>query len=370
MIRVPLTSSAVKPGKSKNCQSFAIIKVRKATVCHLFLLFGLASPSHAQNMPKQNEDYLRFMFYNVENFFDASDDSTTNDNDFTPEGSMHWTQNRHADKRNSIFRVIANTGEWDPPAMVALCEIENRSVLNGLIKNTPLVKFPYRIVHKESPDLRGIDVALLYRGDYLKCISEQFVHVRLSGDRRQTRDILFATLLTSKHDTVHVFVNHWPSRSGGERQSEPSRLLAASLVRHKADSIFRNNPLAKIIIAGDLNDSPLDKSLIHGLNALNDTSKNKTCSLFNLTAYKMHEETGTIKYQGKWSVFDQIIVSGGLLGGMPRTTVDKCRIFRAGYLFELDRRYSGTMPFRTYTGQKYNSGFSDHLPVYLDIRLK
>jgi endonuclease/exonuclease/phosphatase family metal-dependent hydrolase len=316
---------------------------------------------------KQGRDYLRLMFYNVENFFDTVDDPTTNDNEFTPDGSLHWTQSRYIDKRNNIYRVIVNVGEWDPPALVGLCEIENRGVLNNLVKNTPLAKYPYRIVHKESPDQRGIDVALLYRGDYLKCTGQQFIRVGFADNRKRTRDILYATLSSTKGDTLHVFVNHWPSRSGGQRQSEPGRILAASLVRHKVDSIFNRNPLANIVVTGDFNDGPLNKSLVSGLRALNDTAQAKPSALFNLSTFKMKEQTGTIKYQGKWSVFDQVIVSGGLLRGSLRTDVSRYLIFRADYLFEPDKRYQGIKPFRTYVGPKYNRGFSDHLPVYLDI---
>jgi len=322
------------------------------------------------NAQKQGTDYIRLMFYNVENYFDTVDDPTTNDNDFTPDGSMRWTQSRYLEKRNNIFRVIANVGEWDPPALVGLCEIENRDVLDDLVKNTPLSKYPYRIVHKESPDPRGIDVALLYRSDYLNCIAQQVIRVRFADNRKRTRDILYATLCTTKGDTLHVFVNHFPSRVGGQRQSEPSRMLAASLVRQKVDSIFSRNALANIVVMGDMNDGPLDKSMTAGLRALSDTTHAKPSTLFNLSAYKMKEPIGTIKYQGKWSVFDQIIVSGGLLRGSFRTDVNRSQIFKADYLFEPDNRYQGVKPFRTYIGLRYNKGFSDHLPVYLDILIK
>ena len=322
---------------------------------------------HAQ---KQGKDYIRMMFYNVENYFDIENDPTTNDNEFTPDGSMHWTQSRYVEKRNNIFRVITNVGEWDPPALVGLCEIENYGVLDDLVKNTPLAKYPYRVVHKESPDQRGIDVALLYRSDYLKCTGRQFIRVQFATNRQRTRDILYATFCTLQGDTLHVFVNHWPSRSGGEKKSEPGRILAASFVRQKVDSIFNRNALAKIVITGDFNDQPSDKSLISELQTQNDTIHAKASALFNLSGYKMKESTGTIKYQGKWSVFDQIIVSGGLLRGSLRTDASRCHIFRAAYLFEPDARYQGVKPFRTYIGQRYNHGFSDHLPVYMDIIIR
>lgn len=335
----------------------------------LFLLLLCVVPGYWGYAQQQGKDYLRVMFYNVENFFDTIDDPTTNDNEFTPDGQLHWNKNRYIAKRNNIFRVIAGVGQWEPPAIVTFCEIENRTVIDDLMKNTPLMKYPYKVVHKESPDQRGIDVALVYRSDYLQQVSKQFIRVQFADNRKRTRDILYTALRTSAGDTLHVFVNHWPSRSGGQRQSEPSRILAASLVRHKVDSIFERNPLASIIITGDLNDGPSDKSLRSGLRALMDTTQAKPSNLFNLTAYKTEETTGTIKYQGKWSVFDQFIVSGGLLRGLPRTGVDCCHIFRADFLFEQDRRYQGVKPFRTYIGPKYNGGFSDHLPVFLDIQI-
>ena len=335
----------------------------------VFLLISMIF-SNLLYAQKQGEDYLRLMFYNVENFFDTIDDQTTNDDEFTPNGSFRWTQSRFITKRNNIFRVVAHLGEWDPPAIIGLCEIENRTVLDALVKYTPLMKYPYRIVHQDSPDQRGIDVALLYRSDYLKCINQQFIRIRPTGNKKQTRDILYATLSTQAGDSLHVFVNHWPSRSGGQKQSEPERIHAAKLLRHKIDSIFSCNPLANIVVTGDLNDGPLDKSLLSGLRAENDTAQAKPLTLFNLSAYKMKEPTGTLKYQGKWSIFDQMIVSGGLLRGSFRTDVNRHHIFRADYLFEPDKRYQGVKLFRTYYGPRYNGGFSDHLPVYLDIIIK
>ncbi|MDR1673457.1 MAG: endonuclease/exonuclease/phosphatase family protein [Bacteroidales bacterium] len=309
------------------------------------------------------------MFYNVENFFDTQNDPSTNDNDFMPEGKMHWTRARYIAKRDGIFRVIAGVGEWEPPDMIGLCETENRKVLEDLLTNTPLSKYPYRIVHRESPDQRGIDVAFLYRSDRLRCIKQEFIRVRFPDNRRRTRDIAHAVLITGSNDTLYVFINHWPSRVGGQRQSDPARTLAATLLRNKVDSIFSVRPRANIIIAGDLNDRPQDNSVRRHLNALTDTAQSKPKNLFNLSAYRESEITGTIKYRGKWSVFDQIIVSGNLLhtGNRLRTSADDCHIFRAPYLLEPDTRYLGFMPFRMYIGQKFNKGFSDHLPVFLDI---
>ncbi|MDR2039705.1 MAG: hypothetical protein LBQ60_17430 [Bacteroidales bacterium] len=347
------------------------MKGQKIILSFLFL-YSSFTFGYSQKIHEQGNTFLRLMFYNVENFFDTENDPSTNDNPFTPEGQMRWTQSRYLAKRNALFRVIANVGEWDPPALIALCEVENRFVLDELTKRTPLMKYPYRIIHKDSPDQRGIDVAILYRNDYLKCIRQQFIRVRFPDNRKRTRDIVYATMLAGNSDTLHIFANHWPSRSGGQRQSEPARMLAASLLREKVDSIYARNPWANIIITGDMNDNPSDKSVLKELKALQDTSQNKMANLFNLTAYKTGEKTGTIKYQGRWFVYDQMIVSGSLLStkNSIQTNAGHCHIFRADHLFEPDERYSGVKPYRTYIGQKYNNGISDHLPVYLDIFLK
>ena len=333
----------------------------------ILLSFSLTVYSQAETVKMQ--PVLRLMFYNVENFFDTDNDPLTNDDEYTPEGKRYWSVGRYINKRNNIFKVIANVGEWEPPSLISLCEIENRKVLEGLIRNTPLTKYQYGIIHKDSPDQRGIDVALIYRKDLLRPVRQQFIPY--PDRRRRTRDILFVTLLTQNKDTLHLFINHWPSRSGGQKKSEPARILTASILRQKVDSIFARNANANIVITGDLNDEPLDKSIISGLKAKPDISKTAPSALYNLTALKMKEKTGTIKYQGRWLVYDQMIVSGAMLkpGNKLETGLKKCTIFRADYLLEPDKRYSGTKPFRTYSGLKYNKGFSDHLPVVLDITL-
>jgi endonuclease/exonuclease/phosphatase family metal-dependent hydrolase len=347
--------------------------IRKYRLSGIFLMLSLCGAAGCcrSQTPDRQANRIRMMFYNVENFFDTDDDPSVNDSQYLPEGAMHWSFYRYAAKRDAIFRVIAGVGEWEPPALVALCEIENRKVLDNLITNTPLKKFPYRVVHRESPDIRGIDAALLYRGDRLKCIGQEFIRIRFPDNRKRTRDIVYATMLAGDRDTLHVFVNHWPSRSGGQRKSDPARILAATVLRGKVDSIFAANRRANILITGDLNDGPANSSVLHHLNALADTAQSKDANLFNLSAYKTREDIGTLKYQGKWSVFDQIIVSGSMLcnGNRMKTTAAHCRIFSPDFLFEPDMRYGGKKPFRTYIGQKYNNGFSDHLPVFLDIFL-
>lgn len=327
---------------------------------------GIAEISDAY----QSGHELRFMFYNTENLFDTFDDSTTLDNDFLPEGNYHWTKNRYTSKINKVYKVIAGVGGWTPPDIIGLCEIENRYVLEQLTKNTPLLKHNYKIVHKNSPDRRGIDVGLLYNLKTISPIKEEFINVNdFENSQFLTRDILYFKCLAQK-DTLHFFINHWPSRWGGQFQSEPKRLLAAKTLRLKVDSIFIINPASKIIVSGDFNDTPSDKSLTEILNAKTNFDPTKTSDLYNLSFSYCNNQCGTHKYREGWACLDQIIVSGGLLmENNMYTTPSSAHVFAQPFLLEDDTKYNGQKPFRTYIGMRYNGGFSDHLPVYLDLFL-
>lgn len=306
------------------------------------------------------------MFYNVENLFDTRNDSLTADDDFTPAGRMHWTNSRYFEKLNKISKVIIAAGGWQPPAVVGFCEIENRKVLNDLINSSALSKFPYQIVHGDSPDERGIDVALIYDSRYVRILSHRLIKV---GHRAlKTRDILYAKALTDG-DTLHLFINHWPSRSGGQLESDPDRMFAAKVLRKAVDSVFVKNRSAKIIITGDFNDEPDDRSLKAGLKALPLNGINQKDALYNLTAEPKGAVKGTLKYQGDWNLFDQIIVSGGMLVDSKglNTNKESYKIYHNSFMLETDYSFSGVKPFRTYLGFRYHGGFSDHLPVILEI---
>jgi len=312
---------------------------------------------------------FRIMFYNVENFFDVYDDSLTQDDDFTPGGALHWTTGRYEKKLNNIYKVIVSLGGWQPPDIIALCEIENYEVLDDLINNTPLLKYDYRIIHKNSPDYRGIDVAILYNNDRLKFINSKF-HSLKSESYSTTRDILYFKALLGS-DSCHFYVNHWPSRSGGQLETEKGRIAAARVLRKSIDSLFIINNNSKVLIMGDFNDEPHDISLNSILMANNSADSIKGGELYNLTGIYSPYKRGTLKYQGMWNIFDQIIVSGAFLYPEPGTlkiTDEGFRIFDASFLLTNDARYNGDKPFRTYTGYTYEGGFSDHLPVYADLK--
>lgn len=317
-----------------------------------------------------SQDRYRVMFYNVENLFDPFKDSLTNDGEFTPEGTRHWTWNRFTQKLNNIYRVVTAVGEWDLPAIVGFCEVENSFVMYQLINKTPLSKFDYKLVHKESPDSRGIDVALIYRPDRFKLEEKRFFRVVNPDDpNRKTRDVLYARGILGKLDTIHVFVNHWPSKYGGELASEPGRMAAGKIVREKVDSIRIFSPNARIIIMGDFNDGPNSSPITEALKAVPPVTPYSPSGLYNLHHKFEGHGTGSIKFQGAWEVIDMMIVSKSLLEKTHPIYLnpDGGTIFQADFLSEEDESFVGFRPNRTYVGFKFHGGFSDHFPIYVDI---
>jgi hypothetical protein len=303
------------------------------------------------------------MFYNAENLFDIIDDTITDDNEFLPSSAKKWTSYRYSDKIHKIEKVIIAIGGYNPPGIIGLCEIENKTVLNALAIESNLAKFPYGIIHKDSPDSRGIDVALLYRKDKIKKLGEEFITVPFS-DHKTTRDILYFKALLRK-DSLHIFVNHWPSRYGGQQQSEQYRIIAAKALRRKIDSILSIQQTAHILIMGDFNDEPTNKSISNHLRSYKPDQNIADTALYNLAHNT--EFPGTIKYKGQWYCFDQIIISGSLLDNKLPDTDRTMHIFSASYLLEEDIKFPGKRPFRTYYGPYYHGGFSDHLPIYVEI---
>jgi predicted extracellular nuclease len=333
-------------------------------------IFGLAILAIIcfHSFSQTNESY-KVMFYNVENLFDTFDDSLKNDEDFLPEGNHFWNNHKYYTKLNQIYKVIMAVGEWNPPAIIGLSEIENRRVIDDLTNKTPLTKFQYKIVHKESPDRRGIDVGLLYREELFTPLASEFLPINFPNNpTSKTRDILYVKGVTNKSDTLHVFINHWPSRWGGQLESEGRRVFVASVLKSKVDSIFNKNAHSNIIITGDFNDYPDNKSINTILSAHQNFDTISNNQLYNLSANLFKTKNiGTHKYQGEWGVLDQFIVSGNLLQQENKvyTSTEDVYIFNKDFLLESDDSNFGFKPNRTYIGYKYNGGYSDHLPTYL-----
>ncbi len=345
----------------------------KKSFCFLFLLLPIFLFAQKLKSHEYERTYMRIMFYNVENLFDIYDDSLKRDDEFTSTGKKYWTKRKYKKKLNNISKVIIAVGQWEAPEIVGLCEIENRIVLEGITKRTALKKIPYRIIHKESPDKRGIDVALLYRKDKFTVIDYEALRVVFPFDaNRPTRDILYVKGYNTKKDTLHIFVNHWPSRWGGQTETDRKRVYVASVLRKKTDSLFNVDINPKIIIMGDLNDYPDNNSLIKTLEAKTNFDNINNKELYNLAYYMQNVKgEGSHKYEGKWGVLDQIIVSGILLDKNQklRTSPDDAHVFNAPFLLERDENYTGYRTFRTYIGFRFHDGFSDHLPVYIDLKI-
>jgi predicted extracellular nuclease len=344
----------------------------------LFLLLFIAEQLYSQSLSDtltkrvEADRYARVMFYNCENLFDTYNDSAKRDEDFTPEGNHHWNKSKYYNKLNKIAKVIVAVGGWQPVELVGLCEIENIRTLKNLIYNSQLYLLEYKFIHKESPDRRGIDVALLYQPKKYKPLKNTFIPICFPDKSdKLTRDILYSKGILHQKDTIHIFVNHWPSRWGGQLQSESYRIYVASVLKHITDSVFKASPLANIIIIGDFNDEPTNKSLSKILNAkLSVEQPVVQNNLYNLASISYsYSNIGSHKHHGKWAKLDQIIVSGSLLtnSNKLKISIGGYTIFNAGFLFEKDESYLGYKPYRTYIGFKYHGGYSDHLPVFIDI---
>ena len=315
---------------------------------------------------KRSEAELRVMFYNVENMFDPAEDSTKADDEFQPDGMRGWSYNKLKHKQVNISKVILALGGWDPPELIGLCEVENRHVLNGLIYDTPLKNFGYKVIHYDSPDPRGIDVALLYRSDKFRVLSCKPVAIHFPFDTSaRTRDILFVKGIACKSDTINILVNHWPSKFGGAMITIPKRNYVASVVRALSDSILAVNHDANLLIIGDLNESPYEEGVSNVLGAKMDSLILKPNDLYDmLGGAGLSWKKGTIKFHEEWQAIDHMIVSQMLLS---HTTPHSLKIFDAPFLLQDDEAWFGKKPFRSYYGAKYIGGFSDHLPIYMDF---
>ncbi len=347
----------------------------KRTILFLSCLFAFSISTFAQSIidgsEKDKRGDFRVLFYNVENLFDCFNDSLTMDDEFLPQGERGWTWDKYQKKSRKIGKVILSAGAWEFPDLIGLCEIENRFVLDGLFKIGYLNKAGYQIIHRESPDRRGIDVALIYQARTFQPIDTSFLQLFYKGESNSTtREILYVKGKTHTNDTLHVFVNHWPSRWGGQFNSEHKRISAAKLLKRKIFEIRKSDSKAKILIMGDFNDYPDDRSVQLVLKALSPKGSFENDQLYNLAEVFLNKAgVGSHKYQGKWGMLDQFIVSGALL---TKTGCLYCQrngmsIFKPNFLLEKDGTYYGEKPFRSFVGYKYNNGFSDHLPIVLDL---
>jgi len=337
--------------------TFPINRKKLCFLLFIFISFNLFSQT--------NTDSYCVVFYNVENLFDPEKEIGKNDEAFTPSGFYRWTYKRFYKKLNDIAKLFLAINGWEPPDMIGLAEIENANVLNKLCYNTGLKAYHYNYVHYDSPDVRGIDVALLYRKDRIIILESYPIAVVFPFEpNSKNRDILYSKALVAE-DTLHLFVNHWTSRFGGHGATIPKRNYYAKTLRNKVDSLLAININENIIIMGDFNDYPTDESMVIYLQAKNYEKDADTGSLFNLMFPFSGKNRGTHKTQEFWGCLDQFIVSKSLLNSQNKWRIENrdSIIFEAPFLLVADEKYGGVKTFRTYLGPKYLGGYSDHLPI-------
>ncbi|MBR5327995.1 MAG: endonuclease [Paludibacteraceae bacterium] len=287
---------------------------------------------------------LRIVSYNVENLFDTKHDTLKNDSSFLPDGMYHWSYRRYQTKIDRIAKVIVDIAGWETIPLVGLCEVENPRCLRNLCYT--LRRFNYSYVHYDSPDERGVDVALLYDSTQIAIISAQALALSLNGDA--TRDILYVSALYQQRDTIHAMVCHLPSQLGGSAETEWKRQQAKDLIQTQIDSILCQQPQAKIVVMGDMNTRPQDdlKGMVNMMEPIQQKGQ------------------GTHKYQGIWTCLDQFYVSPSI------ASRSVASIFSPQWLLEEDTKYLDYKPRRTYIGYRYNDGYSDHLPIVLTIAME
>lgn len=310
---------------------------------------------------------MTIIFFNAENLFDTEDDPRKDDDAFTPDGDYRWTRSRYWDKLDAVSKVIVAADEDAAPALVGLSEVENETVLTDLTARSALKEAGYKFVMTDSPDNRGIDVALLYRRNYFKLISHESLRVNLRPyGGGATRDILHVTGVIETFDTLDVYVCHWPSRYNGTEQTEPYRMCAAKIVRESVDSVFSMRRKPYVVIMGDLNEGPDDPAVREGLKA-HPFASGSMREDRELVSVMDPLAEGSYKYQGTWDKYDQFIVSASLLNGLGCTEMKGAEIMRLPFILTDDNTYGGEKPLRTFNGRRYQGGYSDHLPVKMGI---
>ena len=346
-----------------------LFKLMKFPLCFMLLLLTTMF-LHGQQQKKYKVNTIAF--YNLENLFDYEDDPLTFDNDRTPEGKDHWTKEIYNAKIQNMARVISEIGSdvtGNTPAIIGVCEIENRRVLEDLVNQVPLLQKNYGIIQFDSPDRRGIDVALLYQKNLFIPTNYNVHELFIYNDHDVTKRIFSRDqLLVSgmlDGEKIHIIVNHWPSRSGGEARSRPKRIKAAKLNKQIIDSLFSEDPYAKIITMGDLNDDPTSPSVKKILKAKGGREDLKFRELYNPMEKLFKKGLGTLAWRDSWNLFDQMIVSSELM----KKDYTTYRFFKAGiynksYLANSRGKYKG-YPYRSFSDGGFTGGYSDHFPVYI-----
>ncbi len=315
--------------------------------------------------PQNEEQLFVVASYNVENLFDTINDPTIDDEQFLPSDSSKWNSEKYSVKLKNLAAVIDSMNNGWGPDILGLIEVENKAVIEDLVARLGSGK-KYKIVHYDSPDGRGIDVALIYNSDLFSIARSEALVVELP-DKWPTRSILHAVLCDAKGIEFNFYVNHWPSRRGGEK-SATARIAAASVLRKSIDKLLEEDPKSKIIMMGDFNDEPLDVSVEQTLRAglmVCIPGSQLDTAVYNLAMEKKIAGEGTYLYQGNWNMLDQIIVSGSVAAS--NYLCNSYSIFKPEFILQKNGKYAGSS-LPTFGGKRYFGGYSDHFAVYAVFR--
>lgn len=307
-------------------------------------------------------------WYNVENLYDTIDNPENDDSEWLPTAPKNWNSARYAIKLQHLARVIGEMGQDLHPdglACIGLCEIENRRVLEDLVRTAPIAKRGYRIVHEDGPDRRGVDAAFLYDPKHFTYLAHKMYPLVDPQDTSfRTRAQLVVTGLLDG-DTVTCIMAHWPSRRGGEKRSQPKRFMAAQLGRHIVDSLLARNANARIVYMGDLNDDPVDASVRRMFGTTDDKAMVSAAKFFNPMLPLYEKGIGSLAWSDSWNLFDQMLLSPAITTGADGGyRYYGTRVFNQPYLVQQDGNFKG-YPFRIYVGDNFTSGYSDHFPVFI-----
>jgi exonuclease III len=334
----------------------------------LFLSFAFLAFVGISLFSQETKEYKAgcVVFYNIENLFDTIPGS--NDKEFAPDSDKKWNTEKYFEKMETMASVIVGIGAdftGAPPAIVGLSEIENMTVLKDLVNAPSIKKYNYQIVHFDGSDYRGVDCALLYRPEFFTVTHTAMHVVRTPEDTAfRTRDQLLVSGIYDGEE-MHFIILHWPSRRGGEKRSEPKRAAAADVTRHIVDSVLAINPKAKVICMGDLNDDPIDKSVKEHLNTSATKEAAVLPKLYNPMEELYKKGIGSLAYQDKWNLFDQIVMTPEFLEKDKSSyRFYQAFVYNKPFLMQKEGKFKG-YPFRTYVGNTYMGGYSDHFPVYI-----
>jgi predicted extracellular nuclease len=334
----------------------------------LIILLNILFLIHAQLIAQSK---ICISFYNQENLFDTLDTPNKDDSEFLPQGTYAWNSEKYFNKLNNMSAVITQINQGKGPDFIGMCEVESHLVVDDLTKTLSKTGKTYQYIWHDSKDERGIDNALLYKKEWVQSVQSKLFDINpdsIGGSI--TRGLLMADFTLKNQSRLVIFVNHWPSRRGGETESEPKRIYVASYLKHLCDSIQKKDPKVAIVLMGDFNDHPNNISISNFLKAKESMQSLDKNDFYNPMYALMKEGKGSYNHRGNWNFLDQFMLNQNLLSGKGKLKYlnQSAQVFKEEFMLETEEKYKGN-PKRTFGGKKYLNGYSDHLPIYMYLQL-